>query len=115
MINACHNTTCLNQGVCRSLRLSSYECLCLSDYSGDHCEVRSTRTATLQMLAKSFVSIAAAAIGVVVGFAIVRDVLKYVFHIDPVQKEREEVRREKNPVKRRRVPMRTIVRPTYIP
>jgi hypothetical protein len=67
------------------------------------------------VIARSFVAIAATAVGVVVGFAIVLDVLKYAFHIDPVHEEREEVRRERNPVKPHRVPIRSMENMTYIP
>ena len=115
MINVCRSVTCLNQGVCRPLPLLAYECLCVSDFSGQHCETRSTRTATLQVVAKSFVSVAAFAIGVVVGFAVTLDVLKYVFNIDPVHEEREQVRRERHPVKQSHPPIRLMERVTYIP
>ena len=115
MINVCHNVTCLNQGVCRPLRLSSYECLCLSDYSGDHCEVRSTRTATLQVVARSFVSVAVTALVFVAGFIVTLDVLKYAFHIDPVQKERDELQEAKTPAKPRRLPVHLVQRFIYVP
>ena len=101
--------------VCRPLRLSSYECLCLSDYSGDRCEVRSTRTATLQIVARSFVSIAVAALVIVAGFIVTLDVLKYMFHIDPVQKERDELQETKTRVKRRRLPFHLVQRFIYVP
>jgi len=95
MIDYCENVTCLNKGICRPLFLG-YKCECLFGSSGHHCEDIETSIVTRQYIAKSFAYIAIIAISSVAGFIIVLDTLKYVFGIDVTQKERDEIRRERD-------------------
>ena len=111
MINFCDNNTCMNNGVCRPL-LRNYLCECLGDsYSGRHCEITSKRTIILKIVSKSFAYIAIIAMVSVAVFVVVMDILKYCFDIDPVDAERERIRRKKR-AKKRKPPV--IQRFTYV-
>lgn len=92
MIDHCVTNPCLNNGVCRSL-LRNYSCECLgSSYSGRHCEIISQTITTYRSISMSFSLIALISLALVAIFVIVMDVLKYVFGIDPVKKERQTLR-----------------------
>lgn len=92
----CANITCENLGVCISTYLA-WTCRCPDPemYSGIYCEHQSSALIIKQILSKSFASIAIAAIGGVFVFVIVMDVLKYGFRIDPVDRERQLLRSER--------------------
>ncbi len=102
LIDYCHNVTCFNKGICRSLLLD-YECKCLSgSYWGRHCERVARSIIIRQYVSKAFGYIAIIAILVVAGFVIIMDILKYVFGIDPVQPERELIRRRRAALARKK-------------
>ena len=114
LINYCPNVTCQNQGVCRSLFLN-YTCACLtSSFSGRHCEIIADQTRTYDILAKSFVSAAIAAIAIVVTFVLVMDVMKYVFGIDVTAVESQEVQSKRKP-KTKKIKSHLILRYIYVP
>jgi len=93
-VNYCQNITCENNGVCRPL-FRDYRCECTSNsYSGRHCEITSSTLAARKIVSKSFGYIAIICIISVIGFFVILDVLKYVFHIDPSRNERERLRRK---------------------
>ena len=103
MIDLCANITCLNKGVCRP-SLLNYTCECLGEsYSGRHCEIKSASIATRQIVSRSLVFVAILAIGSVMVFIVVLDLLKYCFGIRPVDLETE---RDKS--------VKLINRPTFI-
>ncbi|CAF4071515.1 unnamed protein product [Adineta steineri] len=95
LINMCFNITCENKGLCIP-SLLSWSCHCLSPtlYSGTYCEDISTALAVKQILSKSFVSVAIAAITAVFIFVVTMDILKYVFKIDPVDRERQAMKKK---------------------
>lgn len=95
MKNFCDNSTCENNGVCRSLLLN-YSCACLGDiYYGRHCEFISKKITILKTVSKSFASIAIIVLVTVAMFVIIMDTLKYCFGIDSTREELEKYRREK--------------------
>jgi len=99
---------CENQGVCRSLS-DNYTCECVNDnYSGDHCEIVATKIKIYRIVSKSFAYIAIISMVIVAMFVITMDILKYCFGIDPVEKEREIIRRKKQRQKRKPVIQRFI-------
>ncbi len=63
-------------------------------YSGAHCEYFATGIIIRQYVSKTFGYVAIIALSTVAGFVIIMDILKYGFGIDPVQKERELIRRK---------------------
>lgn len=93
-MNFCSNTTCENQGVCRS-RSTSYQCLCLGEsFSGVHCEIVSKKTKIYRITAVSFACLAMIIIISFTTFIVFMDVLKYGFGIDePKTKEKKKERR----------------------
>jgi len=92
----CDNITCENSGICMSSYLAwTCECLDSSFYSGTYCQDKSSALKTKEALSKSFAIIAIIALCCVFGFVIIMDVLKYVFKIDPVDRERHRLRMEK--------------------
>ena len=100
----CRNITCQNQGMSRSL-FRSYRCECLGhSYFGELCQSTAWETTVHQTVSKSFGFVAIIAISTVVTFVIVMDALKYGLGIDPVERERERGRQEKQ-AKRRRPPV----------
>ena len=111
IINLCSSSPCQNRGVCfPSLR--NYTCKCLQgSYSGRHCEITATRIQVLQVVSTSFAYIAIIAMVTVVMFVLIMDILKYCFGIDPVEDERERLRRKKY-AKKRKPPV--IQRFTYV-
>ncbi|CAF1344512.1 unnamed protein product [Adineta steineri] len=96
MINYCNrNITCLNEGICRPILLD-YKCECLYGTSGRHCENLAAGLVIRQYAAKSFSYIAIIGIVAVYLFAIILDILKYVFGIDVARNERRELRHKRN-------------------
>jgi hypothetical protein len=96
--------TCLNNGVCKPLLLD-YQCECLEgSYSGQYCEITSSRITTLQAVSKSFAFIAIIAITSVAVFIVVMDILTYCFGIDLARSERL-LMRQKNYLKRKKPPV----------
>jgi hypothetical protein len=92
----CENITCENNGICISSYLSwTCECLDSSYYSGTYCQYESSALVTKQILSKSFAIVAIISLCCVVGFVIIMDILKYVFKIDPVDRERYRLKMEK--------------------
>ena len=111
MIHLCDSQPCLNRGVCRPLLLN-YTCKCLAgSYSGRHCEIVAWNITILNIVSKSVAYVAIIAIVSVAIFVVVMDILKYCFGIDPVEEERERMRREKWAKKRKRP---VIQRFTYV-
>lgn len=94
--NMCDNITCENKGTCVSSYMT-WSCECLDDllYSGTYCQDKSSTLAVKEALSKSFAVVAIVAICCVAGFIIIMDILKYVFKIDPVDRERYRLKMEK--------------------
>ena len=117
----CADIKCGNNAFCSSTYLS-WSCRCLDDslYYGEYCEYESTELKIKQVLSKSFASIAIVAIFSVFLFVITMDVLKFVFGIDPVDREQQALatqrrkrryKRPKRQVKTKKVALRFF----YIP
>lgn len=107
MINYCDNVTCQNRGICRP-SLFNFSCECLYGYSGQYCETETTTLAVYQIVSTSFAYVAIIAMGAVVTFVVVMDILKYCFGIDPVEEEREKMRQERRAKKRKPVIQRFV-------
>jgi len=102
MVNYCQNVTCKNNGVCRPL-FRDFKCECLSSsYSGLYCEITTGSLVARKLVAKSIGYIAIIFIISVFVFVGTLDVLKYVFHIDPVRVYRRRKERKKPRKKRKR-------------
>ena len=102
-INSCANVTCLNNGVCRPVLLN-YTCACLGEsYSGLHCEIKATSIAVRQKVSRSLAFVAILAIGCVMMFIVVLDLLKYCFGIHPADLETKRTK-----------PLKYGNRPTFI-
>ncbi|CAF1436394.1 unnamed protein product [Adineta ricciae] len=93
-INECEGITCQNRGVCQTLS-NNWTCCCLAGSYGRYCEFSTTRIIIYKIVSKTFAYVAIIAMAVVAIFVVVMDVLKYGFGIDPVQGERERLRRER--------------------
>ena len=106
-INLCDAVTCDNRGFCQMVDME-WKCLCLDDslYYGDHCEHKTSRLKLREILSKSFASVAIGAIVTTCSFVIIMDVLKYAFHIDPVEIERDTYRRRRERHRRARRPLK---------
>lgn len=86
---------CYNKGQCRPI-FGDAICECLAgSYSGDQCEIESSRTTVLRFVSKSFAYVAIIALCSVALFVIIMDILKYFFGIDPVREDREQLQRER--------------------
>lgn len=108
LVHYCRDGLCFNKGVCRPVPLG-YKCICLSsDYWGQHCEYVATSIIARKYISRGLAFIAIIALATVAGFVIVMDALKYLFGIDPVRRERDQIRRgralleRKNRKKRKR-------------
>ncbi len=105
MINCCDfdNVTCENRSVCLP-SLLNYTCECRGSnfYSSRHCEIVAKKILIYKFVSKSFAYIVIIAMTVVVMFVVIMDILKYCFGIDPVDEERERIRRAKQAKKRKR-------------
>jgi hypothetical protein len=85
-----------------------WKCLCLDSslYYGDYCQFKTGKLELREILSKSFASIA---IGIIIStctFIVVMDILKYIFHIDPVAYERESYRKRREEQRRARRPIK---------
>ena len=109
-MDICANITCQNDGVCQSL-YSNWSCLCTNNqlYSGIYCEVKSNSLRIKEICSRSFAGVAIGCIVTVLGFVLIMDILKYLFHVDPVHYELRRVR-QKRAIRRRK-----IVRPQQPP
>jgi hypothetical protein len=86
----------------------NYTCECLGDsYYGRHCENIITKIKVYQTVSKSFAYIAITTLTITVMFIVIMDILKYCFGIDPVDEERERIRRLKDLKNRKRVIQRS--------
>ena len=105
--NLCDNVTCENKGICETVQLK-WKCLCLDSslYYGDYCQFKTTKLKIREILSKSFASIAIAVIVTTCTLVVVMDILKYAFHIDPVEYERESYRKRREERRRARRPPR---------
>jgi len=78
-----NNCTCLNTN-------SSFICLCPpSKFTGIYCEIKSSSLTIKQTVKRSFGYIAIIAIVAVRGIIVLMDVLKYIFKIDSIDKQRK--------------------------
>lgn len=114
LINYCENITCENKGVCRPL-LMDYRCECLGEsFSGQHCQIVSTKFTVHKYVSRSVAYIAILCLIGVGAFVVIMDVLKYCFGIDLTKEDLERIRREKaiKRAKQRRQPV--IERFTYV-
>ena len=113
--NMCSNITCENQGICiSSYLLWSCKCLDATLYSGLYCQEKSSALAAKQALSYSISIAAIIALCCVALFVLTMDVLKYVFKIDPVDRERhrlemEREKEEQRQFKTRRRPKERVV------
>jgi hypothetical protein len=113
LINYCQNVQCQNNGQCRPSRLN-FTCECtLKEYSGRYCEIKSSTLITKQIFNRSLGYIAIIAIAIVGIIIVLMDVLKYVFHIDPVDEERKQSQ-AKNQQKRLKKQRPVIMRFIYV-
>jgi len=112
-IDQCKNISCKNRGLCRMID-RKWKCFCLDSslYYGNYCEYQTSGLTVKKVMAKSFSSVAIAVITLTVSFVVSMDVLKYVFHIDPVKAVRKKVKKSKNEAKSK--PSKTVVRFQYI-
>jgi hypothetical protein len=80
--------------MCQTIE-NDWECRCLDPtlYYGDYCQFKSGALRLREILSKSFAAVAIGAIVTTCSFVVVMDVLKYAFHIDPVECERDSYRR----------------------
>jgi hypothetical protein len=80
----------------------NYTCECLGNsFFGRHCEIVAIKIKIYRIVSKSVAYVAIIVIGSTAMFIVIMDILKYCFGIDPVDEERERLRREK-PAKRRK-------------
>jgi hypothetical protein len=102
-IDLCDNITCENGGMCQTIDFM-WKCTCLDSayYYGVYCQLKTNKLVVLQVLSKSFASIAIATIITTCSFIVVMDILKYIFHIDPVRYERDSYRKRIEDRKRAR-------------
>lgn len=99
-IDYCSAKNCLNKGQCRPL-VGRGMCECLEDYSGEHCEIVAKKLILSQMISKSFAYVAIIAMSCVAAFVVIMDILKYCFGIDPVEEDRQYLRRLKEQKRRK--------------
>ena len=106
--NMCSNITCENQGICiSSYLLWSCKCLDATLYSGLYCQEKSSALAAKQALSYSISIAAIIALCCVAAFVLTMDVLKYVFKIDPVDRERHRLEMEREKEEQRKFKART--------
>lgn len=91
--NMCKDIVCENGAICQSDH-KSWKCECLGSslYSGLYCQDKSFELIAKEILSKSFSVIAILSIAALFLFVFTMDVLKYVFEIDPVDRERRLMR-----------------------
>lgn len=91
----CVDIKCENKAVCKSA-LGTWKCKCLDEslYYGTYCEHASDTLVAKQILSKSFATVAIAAIAAVYSFVLIMDILKYIFGVDPVDRERHFMKLE---------------------
>lgn len=113
IVNLCQNKTCYNHGFCLANAMNA-TCHCLSGFTGESCEFKESKYVVQQYFSSGtddtinddfiesrmihFYHLGSAYMAILMicalyGFIIIMDVLKYVFHIDPVGGQRKKMRR----------------------
>ncbi|UJR29646.1 hypothetical protein I4U23_017194 [Adineta vaga] len=101
-IDYCQNITCQNNGQCRSMLLN-FTCECTAaDFTGRFCEVQSTKLVIKTIVKKAFGYIAITAIVSLISTIVILDILRYVFKIDPIAKDRRNLRRRRYQQRKKR-------------
>ena len=100
-INLCGNITCANRGLCQTINMT-WKCTCLDSslFYGDYCQFQTNFLLIRKALSRSFASVAITAIVSTCSFIVLMDILKYVFHIDPVKAERQRCQKRQEEIKR---------------
>ncbi|CAF4794037.1 unnamed protein product [Rotaria sp. Silwood1] len=111
-VDFCDNITCQNNGICRTIDMIP-KCICLdlTLFYGKYCEFQTTSLKTRKIVNKSFASVAITAIIVTCSFVILMDVLKYIFHIDPVKSERKKYVKSKQKNRRKQILKSNVTKP----
>ena len=101
--------------MCQTVNFT-WKCICIDStlYYGEYCQYQTNRLQIKQTLTKSFASIAIIAISLTCAFIVFMDVLKYGFHIDPVQIERRQLRKHQRRLARPSIKPKVAVRFQYI-
>ena len=99
-IDSCKNVTCKNGGICRSL-FRNFKCECLStSYYGRYCEITDSTLQAKKVASQSFGYVAVIFIISVISLVILLDALKYIFRIDPLRHELQQLKPKKRPKKK---------------
>lgn len=104
-VDLCVGVSCENRGICQTVDMK-WQCQCLDslNYYGDHCQYKVAALVTKEYLSRSFAAVAIVSITITGGFIVIMDILKYFFHIDPVEFERDSYRRRRELLKQKRQP-----------
>jgi hypothetical protein len=80
----------------------AWKCICLDPtyYYGNYCQFETNTLQVRKVLSRSFASIAITVLVFTCSFILLMDILKYVFHVDPVKTESEKSQKQKEEGKR---------------
>ncbi len=94
-IDLCGNITCANKGMCQTINIA-WKCTCLDStlFYGNYCQFQTNSLQIKKAISRSFASVAITAIVSTCSFVIFMDILKYVFHLDPVKTERQKLQKK---------------------
>jgi hypothetical protein len=76
-IDDCINIHCSNHGICQD-EISSYSCLCFNGFYGSECEQKNVETVLLQVVSKSFATVAILLIAAIAGLFVASDIHTYL-------------------------------------
>jgi hypothetical protein len=95
-IDDCPPDACQNGGQCEDL-VNSYRCLCLTHFSGDHCEIKDDELILKENVSRSFSVFAIVFIFLTYAFFISLDAMRFVLKIEPegLSEERDVIRKRR--------------------
>ena len=110
----CRSIICQNNGQCRP-SLLNFTCECTtSDFTGRYCEIKSASLVIKAAVKQSIGYIAIIAILGAFSIIVMLDILKYVFKIDPVEKERRNLAKQRRRQREQRSKPKLVQRFVYV-
>jgi len=83
-INICENMTCSKQGICKKVNDSTAVCKCFPGYSGDDCEISSTKIIIIKTVSNIAAGVSIAFLACFVALIVYIDIVRFLRYFNKV-------------------------------